>query len=61
VAEAAVKVAFPGGHSGHSRVGTSTGVSVRRRAISAFTGFTTRKKITAAMIRNEISALMKAP
>jgi len=48
-------------HCGHSRVGTSTGVSVRRRDIRAFTGFTTKKKITAARIRNAISALMNDP
>ena len=32
-----------------------------RRAASALSGLTTRKKITAAMIRNVITALMKWP
>jgi hypothetical protein len=47
-------------HSGHFWVGSSA-VPGFRRASSAFTGLTTRKKITAAMIRNEITALMNAP
>ena len=36
-------------HSGQSRVVGSTGSSVLRRAISAFTGRTTRKKTAAAI------------
>ena len=43
---------------GHARV---AGSSCFRRAVSAFTGFTTTKKTAAAMITNEMSALRKAP
>src|SRR3978361_859660 len=46
---------------GHSRVFAMTGVSVLRIFISALTGRTTKKKTTAAMIRNETMALMKSP
>jgi hypothetical protein len=48
-------------HSGHGRVAVSTGSSVFRRSISALTGFTTRKKTTAAMTTNVISALTNDP
>src|SRR5205814_7066438 len=48
-------------HSGHCLVCSSTGGSVFLRTSNAFTGLTTRKKITAAITRNEISALMNAP
>jgi len=46
---------------GHSRVFARAGVSVLRRFISALTGRTTKKKTTAAIIRNETTALMKSP
>src|SRR5690242_19934749 len=46
---------------GQSRVVGSTGSSVLRRAMSALIGRTTKKKTTAAMIRNETTALMKSP
>jgi len=46
---------------GHSRVFATAGVSVLRRFISALTGRTTKKKTTAAMIKNETTALMKSP
>ncbi len=48
-------------HSGHCRVVSSTGGSVFRRAISAFTGRTTTKKTVAAIVTNAISALTKSP
>jgi hypothetical protein len=48
-------------HSGHLCVASSTSSPVVMRAISALTGFTTKKKTTAAMIRKVISALMKWP
>src|SRR5436190_4743863 len=48
-------------HSGHARVWVSMGGSVLRRRISALTGFTTRKKRTATMTTNAISALMNDP
>src|SRR5437764_11660826 len=48
-------------HSGHWRTVSSTGGSVRRLAISALTGLTTRKKTTTAITRNVMRALMKAP
>jgi hypothetical protein len=48
-------------HCGHCLVCSSTGVSVFRRAISAFTGLTTRKNTTAAITTNVISALINAP
>jgi len=35
--------------------------SVLRRAISAFTGLTTKKNTTVAMTRNEITTLRKSP
>jgi len=46
---------------GHSRVFATAGVSVLRRFISALTGRITTKKTTAAMIKNETTALMKSP
>src|SRR5919201_1092693 len=48
-------------HSGHSRTVSSTGGSVFRRAISTFTGLTTKKKTAAAIETNVIRALMKSP
>ena len=48
-------------HSGHARVTSATGASVRMCSISALSGRTIRKKMTAAMIRNETSALRKTP
>ena len=42
-------------HSGHGRTVSSTGGSVFRRAISMFTGFTTKKKTAAAIETNVIS------
>jgi hypothetical protein len=48
-------------HSGHSRVVWATSGSVRRRFISTFTGFTTRKNTTAAITMNAISALKNEP
>ncbi len=47
--------------NGHSRVVTATGVSVFARLISTLTGRTTKKKTTAAIIRNDATALMKSP
>src|SRR5439155_16795251 len=47
-------------HSGQSRV-VGAGSSLARRAATAFTGFTTKKKTAAAMSTNDSSALMKAP
>ena len=40
------------------RLGSSPAL---RRAISAFTGLTTKKKIAAATVRNAITALRNAP
>src|SRR5919108_3414164 len=49
-------------HSGHFFVVGSGGASPRRkRAMSAFTGTTTKKYTAAAMRRNDTSALMKSP
>ncbi len=48
-------------HSGHARVTLSTAGSGFSRAISVLSGRTTKKKITAAMIRNDSSALKNAP
>jgi hypothetical protein len=48
-------------HSGHGCVSSATGGSVRSLDSSAFAGLITKKNTTAAMIRNEISALMKSP
>jgi len=48
-------------HSGHSRVGMSTGFSGFRRAMSAFSGRTTKKKIAAAIIRNAMTWFRKCP
>ena len=48
-------------HSGHSRVSGSAAGSVLRRAMSAFTGRTTKKKTAAAMRTNAITALMNEP
>jgi hypothetical protein len=39
----------------------SGGGSLRERSTSLFTGTITRKKITAAMIRNETSELRNSP
>lgn len=48
-------------HSGHSRVVLSTSGSVLRRAISVFTGRTTKKNTAAAMLRKAMTALKKWP
>ena len=48
-------------HSGHLRVVGSAGGSRRDYWMSQFIGFTTKKKITAAKMRNEISTVMKLP
>src|SRR5437588_5223610 len=48
-------------HSGHPRVVGSAGTSAFLRAISAFTGFTTKKNTAAAIDTKAISVLMKAP
>ena len=48
-------------HSGHGRTTRSTAGSGFIRAISALSGRTTKKKTTAAMIRNDSSALKNAP
>ena len=48
-------------HSGQARVSTSTAVSGWKRFMSRLTGLMTKKKMTAAMMRNAISALMNAP
>ncbi len=46
---------------GQACVVASAAGSTLRRAMSAFTGLTTKKKTTAAMITNASSALMKSP
>jgi hypothetical protein len=48
-------------HNGHLPVRGSGVGSVRIRVRIAFIGLITAKKMTAAMIRNEINALRKAP
>jgi hypothetical protein len=48
-------------HSGHGRTVSSTGGSVLRRAISVFTGLTTKKNTAAAIDRKAMTALMKSP
>ena len=40
---------------------TSASAGVIKRALSAFTGFTTKKKIAAAVVTNVMAAVMKAP
>lgn len=46
---------------GHLRVSGSGVGTLRIRVMIAFIGLTTAKKITAAIIRNDIYALRKAP
>ena len=48
-------------HSGHFLVVGSTGFSFLVNAINLFIGMTTKKYMTAEIIRNEISALIKSP
>ena len=49
-------------HSGQGRVvGDSVGPPAARRAASMFSGFTTKKKIAAAMLRNAMTAFRKSP
>jgi hypothetical protein len=49
-------------HSGHVRVvGSASGAGLRVRAVNAFIGFTTTKKIAAATVRNAITALINSP
>ena len=49
-------------HSGQARVvGDSVGPPAARRASRTFSGFTTKKKIAAAMLRNVMTAFRKSP
>ncbi len=48
-------------HSGHGRTMRSTAGSGFRRAVIALSGHTMKKNTTAAMIRNDSSALKNEP